>query len=277
MTRFSPITLGESRRKISNGRIVVTESVHEPNLSLSPHSHRNANLACVLKGSYTEQVERRRFECISESVLLKPAGAVHIDQYHKAGAHCLIIEILPELAGSFEAGTPVLDDVRLLDTGEITATVARLRRESAIDDDASAIAIEGLTLELLASLRRDRRGREIVLTPRWLRQAEEYIRSNFTAEISLSCIAKTVAVDPSHLTRVFRKRFNCSVGEYVRHLRVEYAAEQLLKTDMSLAEIAACAGFYDQSHFTKIFKRSFGTTPGEYRARLSRPPHPLQT
>jgi AraC family transcriptional regulator len=47
--------------------------------------------------------------------------------------------------------------------------------------------------------------------------------------------------------------------------RVE-RAQQLLQQDrnLSLAEIAACAGFSDQSQFCHHFKRLVGVTPGQF-------------
>jgi AraC-like DNA-binding protein len=42
---------------------------------------------------------------------------------------------------------------------------------------------------------------------------------------------------------------------------------QLLQagTDLSLAEVAACAGFSDQRPFCHYFKRHVGVTPGQFR------------
>jgi AraC family transcriptional regulator len=51
--------------------------------------------------------------------------------------------------------------------------------------------------------------------------------------------------------------------------RVE-RAKQLLQGggDLSLAEVAACAGFSDQSHFCHQFKRTVGVTPRQFRTRV---------
>jgi len=60
------------------------------------------------------------------------------------------------------------------------------------------------------------------------------------------------------------------VGDYVRRLRVDYAAYQLSQTDDPLSEIAAAAGFADQSHFSRTFSGIMGSTPSRYRAMLRR-------
>ena len=52
--------------------------------------------------------------------------------------------------------------------------------------------------------------------------------------------------------------FGCTVGEYLRRLRIERAAEQLSRGDAPLAEIALTAGFADQSHFSNVFRRRTG-------------------
>ena len=54
--------------------------------------------------------------------------------------------------------------------------------------------------------------------------------------------------------------------QYVIARRVE-RARQLLQSssELSLAEVAASAGFSDQSQFTHHFKRLLGVTPGQLR------------
>jgi AraC-like DNA-binding protein len=72
------------------------------------------------------------------------------------------------------------------------------------------------------------------------------------------------------LARAFRKHHGCTVGEYVRQLRVERAMERLARSDDSLAAIALDVGFADFSHFARVFKRQTGTTPGRFRHELGR-------
>lgn len=73
------------------------------------------------------------------------------------------------------------------------------------------------------------------------------------------------AFHPAHLARVFRKHYRCSVGQYVRRMRVDLAARQLAGSRCSIAEIAAQLGFADQSHFSRVFVKLIGLTPARYR------------
>jgi AraC family transcriptional regulator len=72
-------------------------------------------------------------------------------------------------------------------------------------------------------------------------------------------------VHPITLARGFRAVYGCSVGTYLRRLRVELAGRWLVETDLPLAEIALAAGFCDQSHFSNLFRRTVGVTPSHYR------------
>jgi AraC family transcriptional regulator len=101
--------------------------------------------------------------------------------------------------------------------------------------------------------------------PIWLGNADETIRAHFTEPLALAEIAKRVKVHPVHLAREYRRYFNCTIGEQIRRLRVEYACEQLTTTDLSLADIALASGFSDQSHFSVRFKQQIGTAPSHYR------------
>ncbi len=118
---------------------------------------------------------------------------------------------------------------------------------------------------MLGQTARQNKLRDFSPPPRWLKEAQELIHQHFTENISLYSIANVVQIHPSHLARVFRKYFQCSIGEYVRRLRIEYAAQEILKSDLSLADIALNAGFSDQSHFTHEFKRRMRITPAEYK------------
>jgi AraC family transcriptional regulator len=135
-------------------------------------------------------------------------------------------------------------------------------------DELSSLAMEGLTLEILTAVSRSAnacRGRK---PPHWLVNARELLHGQFTERLALDDIAAAVGIHPVHLCRAFRQQYGCTLGDYVRNLRVDLAARQLLVSRQSLVEIALAAGFADQSHFTKTFRRCTGMTPGAFRLRL---------
>jgi AraC family transcriptional regulator len=144
----------------------------------------------------------------------------------------------------------------------------RIYDEFCCTDAVSALAVEGLTLELLAEGVRQGPRQVQRTPPRWLRQVRDLLHEEFGQRLTLDGIAESVGVHPAHLARVFRQQQGCTVGDYVRRLRIEYACHCLRTSDTALPTIALAAGFSDQSHFSRVFKRQTGLSPAVFRESL---------
>jgi transcriptional regulator GlxA family with amidase domain len=94
----------------------------------------------------------------------------------------------------------------------------------------------------------------------------DFIDAHPDEALSLEQLADRVHRSKYHFARVFREEVGVPPWTYVVETRLR-TARHLLDTrpDLSLAEIALRAGFYDQPHFTRVFKKAEGVTPGEYR------------
>ena len=72
---------------------------------------------------------------------------------------------------------------------------------------------------------------------------------------------------------VFAARFKALVGlaplEYLTRWRMQLAANQLVETNLSLAEVSAQAGYRSAVAFNRAFKRAVGHAPGGYRRQRS--------
>lgn len=244
----------------------LTETFCPPNHRAPKHWHELFHFCLIRDGSYTEYCGRRVRECAAHSLISHPPGEAHSSLYHGRGAGSFVIEVdggwlelarqhsvLLEQAVYFRSGAPVL-------------LAARLYDEFRLMDEASPLAIQGLTLELMAVASRQTAKPRERNPPRWLERTIEILHSSFPAEPPLSGIAHAVGVHPVHLARTFRSHHNCTLGEYFRRLRVEAACRKLSLTDAPLSQIALSVGYYDQSHFSKNFKKAMGVTPARYRA-----------
>ncbi|MFY9556511.1 MAG: AraC family transcriptional regulator [Blastocatellia bacterium] len=140
--------------------------------------------------------------------------------------------------------------------------------EYSVPSVASDLTLEGLIMEMLGQVARDR-GTAETATPQWLKLAVEMVHSEFGCNLTVTKIAETVGVHPFHLSRVFRRFYHQGIGEYLSKIRVEFACEELSKSEAQLADIAFKAGFADQSHFSRVFKRVIGVTPGAFRGSIA--------
>jgi AraC family transcriptional regulator len=153
---------------------------------------------------------------------------------------------------------------------ELRAMAPMMRRvhdEFGEADTPSAIAIEGMILEIVALAMRFRRTPESSM-PRWLIEAREIVDATYRGPITITGLAARVQVHPVHLATTFRHKYGQGIVDYVRGLRVDFASHRLANTDDALSAIAQAAGFCDQSHFSRIFKRLTGMTPAAYRIVL---------
>jgi AraC family transcriptional regulator len=263
--QFSPITLGERLKTINAAGFVLTETRHQPNHKLRRHKHELTNIAFTLNGSFTEILDKRRFECSSQSLVFKPAGEAHANEYGRRGVRCLLIEVQPQRLESLHPLSNALNRVYHVRGALLSMLALRICKEIRAMDSASLLAIEGLSLEIIAELSRHSLVSERKI-PRWLERAKEILHEQSSETISLSDVARTVDIHPVHLAREFRKFYGCTLGEYLRGLRIQFACHKLSTSNMPLVEIALAAGFSHQAHFSRLFKHHIGMTPTEFRS-----------
>jgi AraC family transcriptional regulator len=264
--RGKPAPESTRGRRIEAGGFTVTEGVHRHGAELPWHDHATPTICFVLNGAFTELWRGGSIACTSSTLKITPAGERHWDRFNRGDVRGLLIEADQEQVAAIRPYSAVLDERESFHGGLLSTIGWRVHHEMQQMDSTAPLAIEGLLLELVAtaSRLRDQNGSERG-RPRWLEEARDRIHGNLGSRPSLSGLAHSVGVHPVTLARAFRQTFGCTVGEYVRNLRIERAALQLAQTELSLAEIALAAGFSDQSHFSNLFRQHTGVSPSRFR------------
>ena len=243
---------------------VLSERHHTIAGAVAPHAHDVPTLSLVVSGSYFETVGRTVQRCCRSSVQLLPA-----DQPHSFAigdrVHCLTVEVQRARCESIASFSRVLARVAQVRAAHVAALATRLRAEIVHADSAAPLFVEGLILDLLGSVERVA-ARDESAAPPWLSRATDAIAANFRSKISLVDLAAQAGVHPSYLARTFRRRHGCSVTDYVRRLRLEWAMRELQRDGRSISDVALDAGFYDHSHFSHAFRSFTGLTPAQFRA-----------
>jgi len=255
---------GTTERRCDLGGLILSENVFPPGLVIPRHEHTNAFLGFILEGWGTSSSERRSWICGPSTLMLFPACLAHANSWD-TGGRILHVEFTRHWLRRIQGPTTFLERPAEFQGRPLVWLAHRLLEEYRNQDAASPLAVEGLALELLAACARAPTGIANAQAPRWLKRVEELLRDCFSDNLSLGEIALTVGISADHLARSFRRSLGCTVGEYVRRLRVEFACQRLAASELPLVQIALEAGFTDQSHFTKTFKRQIGATPAIYR------------
>ena len=248
--------------------LIATETRHPRHFRIPSHSHELHSFYVVLDGALTEFSREAEWSLDGYSVVFTPAGHVHHNAFHDEGGRCFLVEFTPAWMERLTTAGLGLDRPRVIATTDLAMLARKLYREFRDPEPGWTLTVEGLALEILASFVREAQRSVTGNLPTWLLRARDLLHDHFAERLNLAAVATEVGVHPVHLAREFRQRFHCTLGEYQRNLRVEYASRQLSMTRLSLAEIAMASGFVDQAHFSRVFKSLTGWSPGKYRAAL---------
>ncbi len=256
---------GELLRGRRVGELLLAELAYAPGQRLAPHAHANARFVLVLRGSFTETVNGRPRTATPSSLIFRPPREVHAQVHHERGARVLVMDMSPAWLERAREEAPVIGESASFRGGLLLHLAHRLHDEFNRRDEVSKLAIEGIFLGILAEASRRMAPAPESKAPRWLEQVRELLHANFADRLSLDDLGRAVGVHPVHLARSFKQHNHCTLGEYVRNLRVEFACREIAFSDAPLSQVALVGGFADQSHFTRIFKSHTGMTPAEYR------------
>ena len=256
-----------SEREISGLRL--TDGIYFANTRVPKHSHDYAVFCIALKGACSELFAGRVRHYEALSVQYLPTYQCHTLDFSLTDTRAFSIDVSRKWLERAEDYSLKIENSIHCHGGLLSALMMKLYREFRELDNASPLAIEGLMLELLAEVSRHKQSSGDKEAPKWLERAVEMLRERFDERLTIPEVAMSVGVHPVHLAREFRRFKRCTIGEYVRQLRIERACHQLHNPEEPLAAIAAGAGFSDQSHFCRTFKRFVGMTPSEYRSALA--------
>lgn len=262
-TQPSPVFGKETRRELAEFSLV--ESVYPASSVMARHTHELAHISIVLRGAYAERYGRKERLAEPSILIIHPPGEDHSVTFKSAGARVFSIHLKPLWLERVRDYSKILDSPADFSGGYPASLALRLYREFREMDEVAPLMIESLALEIVAAVTRQKSPPE-EKTPRWLEQARELLHVTFAGQVTLAGVARAVGVHPVYLAARFRRHYHCTVGEYVRRLRLEAACRAVSVSDAPLSEIASTNGFYDQSHFTNVFKRHTGMTPAQYRA-----------
>lgn len=239
----------------------ATAPEHEVRL----HMHEDAHFVLVLSGTYLSTARGAPEFARAPALIYNPPGTVHRDCFLGGRGRFMAVSIAPSrLSASGELrGIPAA--ASYLRWQHCMRTAFSLAREMQGVPDAALL--ESAVWELLAETGAASR-KAVRQPPAWMYRAYEAVMDSAgSASLSIGDVAHSAGVHPVHLARVFRDALGCTPGELLRWRRIDHACALLRQPGLSVAEIAADAGFVDQSHLTHAFRQRFGLPPGAWRRK----------
>jgi AraC family transcriptional regulator len=248
----------------------VAEHVYPPDLRQARHAHAETTVTIVIGGSLRECVGRVDEIARPLSVVVKPGGTEHANEFGPKGTRTLQIAIDSAEAGDAMRWEPTLGVWRWTHAGPaVRSFLALLRVVKSADsarDGGRSHEIEYATHDVLGALGRQSASIDPRTPPRWLRIVHEELDDAGAAPPRVRTLAASADVHPVYLARQFRRFYGCSVSEYLKQRRLQRTAELMTSNGDPLSLVSYAAGFADQAHMCRVFRAGTGVTPGAFRA-----------
>ncbi|AJY73914.1 helix-turn-helix domain-containing protein [Paenibacillus beijingensis] len=103
-----------------------------------------------------------------------------------------------------------------------------------------------------------------------VRKSIQYMKENVEEDISREDVAAHVRLNPTYLSRLFKKETGNNLIDYLIEIKMDRAKLLLDSTDMTVSAIAQQVGYCNFSHFTRMFKKHCGVNPQQYRKQYAR-------
>ncbi len=94
---------------------------------------------------------------------------------------------------------------------------------------------------------------------------KEWIRAHMSSTLNVEAVANSINLNRDYLTRIFKRNTGLTVLQYINKQRIDVASTLLVRTEMSVKEIAYSSYFTNPKIFMRRFKMETGLSPSEYR------------
>jgi AraC-like DNA-binding protein len=123
-----------------------------------------------------------------------------------------------------------------------------------LDDEKRVIFVAALLIN-----RRVYRGKDEI------EKAKEYIETHWKEGFDLSETAKAAGLSKAHFTKLFKKHTGLTPHEYYINYKISKLKENLLDTNLSIAQAFAACNMSYNGHSAKLFKEKVGVPPSVFR------------
>ena len=103
-----------------------------------------------------------------------------------------------------------------------------------------------------------------------VRQAQQFIRQNYAASLSLETVARQVGLSPVYFSAIFKKETGIGFSDYLNQCRIEQAKKLLEETGLKVHAVSEAVGFSGPRYFSRVFRNLVGVRPSEYRIATQR-------
>ncbi|WP_338540062.1 AraC family transcriptional regulator [Paenibacillus tundrae] len=95
-----------------------------------------------------------------------------------------------------------------------------------------------------------------------------YLHDHYREQVTLDDLAERFNYSSRHLSMQFKQKTGSSPIDYLIQIRLAEARRMLIKSNVTLREIAVEVGYTDVYYFSRLFKKHVGISPTRYQQRV---------
>ena len=247
------------------------------------HSHSAIEVILPDRGEAAYQVQEEAYHVRPGEVLILPSGCLHsLTEPPDIRRHLLLFEPNPLLSlRDIPNISAMMQQPIFLRDGTELQTRARKLLMQVVDcyfrkEDMWNTECYSYLLQMYALLGRHyleaagvQRPSQHTIDPAIMNSAITYINEHYMDDLSLEDAALFAGFSKYYFSRMFKQFSGISFSEYLTRKRLNVATDLLVRTLMSIREIALASGFGSTATFNRIFRMHKNCMPSQYRAIYS--------
>lgn len=266
MTKLLSLDRGHYLGKVAgicyaDGIIAGTTTYPKEVFTSQMHYHNNLHISFVLQGGSIEKRIGSEYERLPGNIMFYSAGEAHQNIQKIFPSKNINLEIENDFFKKYEISEEAIN-IAITHNPDGKFLMLKIYKELSEGDSLSVTTINMLFLDFISSFEKINYKKGV---PLWLKIIYELLNDQWNEKLTLSDLARAANVNPITISKHFHKYFSCTLGEYMRKLKIEKSIFMINDTTHSLTEIAYACNFADQSHFTRTFKQLTGFLPKQYK------------
>ena len=252
--------------------VIISEHFYTAGHLAKLHWHDYYELEIILDGSGTHTINDKTYEVVKGSAYLLTMQDVHIILAKTDLKILNVCIVRPNIDDSFASllTKGEINRTRVFTDSELAQFIERLNyieKLSLINADYARLLKKNFVEELVIRIITDEKPIKIYGNPDNVQKCVDIINRDFMQDISIESVAEKLILSPNNLVRAFKKALNVTFREYLNEVRLKYARNLLLSTDLQLKEVAAYSGFNSVEYFSAVFKKKTKESPVKFRQR----------
>lgn len=242
-----------------------------PGLS-SPHRHADYEIFFLLNGSLRVQGEGLTGSAQAPATVILPPLFDHTTQIQSSHGFCMYFNLeekqksknsfLPAIQKALKnkiTVLPLCEEERFY-LEQLAKTALHPGRE---ETQRHLIAL--LFASLLDRIAPQKSHGETEKHTQYINMIDTFLSRHYREKIRLQDLAERLHLCPRQVSRIIRKKYDCSFSDRLNAHRLGLARVMLKETEESVNAIAEEVGYEYPNYFYALFRKTYGMTPQAYR------------